>query len=89
MVARCQRGADCAGKRNNKIRRRPPLKTDEKEVEQVTPSDPATEGLQTVIPEFIIDTMARAILPSLRAFYASPEGRAAFEEWKRQQEKNT
>ena len=65
------------------------MKTEEKEVEQVIPSDPATEGLQTVIPEFIIDTMARAILPSLRAFYASPEGRAAFEEWKRQQEKNT
>ena len=55
-------------------------------MEQVTPVDPAIDGLQTVIPDFVIDTMARALLPSLRDFYASPEGQAAFEEWKRSQE---
>lgn len=51
----------------------------------MAPSDPATDGLQTAIPDFVIDTMARALLPSLRDFYASPEGQAAFEEWKRNQ----
>lgn len=55
----------------------------------MTSADPAIDGLETEIPEFIIDTMARAILPSLRDFYASPEGQAAFQKWKRQQEKNT
>lgn len=52
----------------------------------MAPGDPAIDGLQTVIPDFVIDTMARALFPSLRDFYASPEGQAAFEEWKRQQE---
>ena len=52
----------------------------------VTSADPATDGLQTVIPEFIIDTMARALLPMVRDFYASAEGQAAFEEWKHQKE---
>lgn len=65
--------------------KRPPLKN-EKEVERMTPADPTTDDLQTVIPDFVIDTMARALLPSLRDFYASPEGQAAFEEWKRSQE---
>lgn len=52
----------------------------------VISADPATDGLQTVIPEFIIDTMARALLPMVRDFYASAEGQASFEEWKRQKE---
>lgn len=38
-----------------------------------------------VIPDFEIDAIARALLPALRAFYASPEGQAAFEAWKRNQ----
>ena len=50
------------------------------------PAEPATDGLQSEIPEYIIETMARALLPTLRDFYASPEGQATFEEWKRQQE---
>ena len=55
-------------------------------MKQVTPADPATDGLQTAIPDFVIETMARALLPALQDFYASPEGQAAFKEWKRQQE---
>lgn len=43
------------------------------------------EGTQMVIPDFEIDAIARALLPTLRAFYASPEGQAAFEEWKQSQ----
>ena len=100
MVAGGQSGADGTGERNNKICHEvatidpisitaPQGRTFEdrkKEVEQVTPADPAIDVLQTVIPDYVIDTMARALRPSLRDFYASPEGQAAFEEWKRQQE---
>lgn len=53
----------------------------------VTPADlKRTENTQMVIPDFEIEAMARVLLPALRAFYASPEGQAAFEEWKRKQE---
>lgn len=53
----------------------------------MTPADPKrADDKQIVIPDFEIDAMARVLLPSLREFYASPEGQAAFEEWKRQQE---
>lgn len=41
----------------------------------------------TVIPDFEIETMARSLLPALQAFYASPEGKIAFEVW--QQERDT
>lgn len=44
-----------------------------------------TENMQMVIPDFEIDAMARVLLPALRAFYASAEGQAAYEEWKRNQ----
>ena len=43
---------------------------------------------QTVIPEFEIDTLARCLLPKMQAYFASPEGQAAFEEWK-QRQRNT
>lgn len=46
---------------------------------------PAIDGLQDHIPDDIIDTMARVLLPALRAFYDSPEGQAAFAEWKQKQ----
>lgn len=49
----------------------------------MTPADlKQEEGTQMVIPDFEIDAIARALLPTLRAFYASPEGQAAFKEWK-------
>ena len=43
-----------------------------------------TDDGQIVVPDFVIDTMARCLLPQLQAFYASPEGQAAFEEYKNQ-----
>lgn len=53
----------------------------------MTPADPKrADDKQIVIPDFEIDTIARVLLPALRTFYASPEGQAAFEKWKRQQE---
>lgn len=62
------------------------MKTKSREVVSVTPADlKQTEETQMVIPDFEIETMARVLLPALRAFYARPEGQAAFEEWKRQQ----
>ena len=47
---------------------------------------PAIDGLHEQIPDDIIDSMARVLLPALRAFYDSPEGQAAFEAWKQEQE---
>ena len=38
---------------------------------------------QTVIPDFEIDTLARCLLPKMQAYFASPEGQAAFEAWRR------
>lgn len=68
----------------------PQGQTTNKEAVTVTPADPKrTDDKQIAIPDFEIDAMARVLLPALRAFYASPEGQAAFEEWKCQQEKNT
>lgn len=40
---------------------------------------------QTVIPDFEIDALARCLLPKIQAYFASPEGQAAFQAWKRQQ----
>ncbi len=57
-----------------------------------TPSDPVNPVLsieavdhQTVIPDFEVDTLARCLLPKIQAYFANPEGQAAFEEWKRKQ----
>lgn len=49
-------------------------------------SSPTEEGPQIVIPDFKIESLARCLLPKIQAYFASPEGQAAFEEWKRQQE---
>lgn len=40
---------------------------------------------QLLIPDFEIDTLARCLLPKIRAYFDSPEGQAAFEEWQQQQ----
>ncbi len=40
---------------------------------------------QTIIPDFEIESIARCLLPHIQAYFASPEGQAAFEEWKRKQ----
>jgi len=41
--------------------------------------------MEKVIPDFEIEAIARRIYPTLRAFYDSPEGQAAFEKWKQEQ----
>ena len=40
------------------------------------------------IPDFVIDSLARCLLPKIQAYFDSPEGKAEFEKWK-QQQKNT
>jgi len=34
------------------------------------------------IPDYEIDALARCLLPSIQAYFESPEGQAAFERWK-------
>ena len=35
------------------------------------------------IPDSVVDTLARCLLPKMQAYFASPEGQAAFEAWRR------
>ena len=44
-----------------------------------------TEDQQAVIPDFEVDALARCLLPKMQTYFASPEGQAAFEKWKQQQ----
>ncbi len=41
---------------------------------------------QTEIPDFVIDTLARCLLPKIQAYFDSPEGQAEFEAWKKEQQ---
>ena len=43
----------------------------------------------TAIPDFEIESLARCLLPKMQAFFDTPEGQAAFEAWKQQQEQRT
>ena len=45
----------------------------------------AEEREETVIPDFEIESLARCLLPKIQAYFESPEGQAAFAEWKKQQ----
>ena len=40
------------------------------------------------IPEYVIDSMARALLPAILEFYSVEENRQAFEKWKVEQNDN-
>ena len=51
-------------------------------------NSPETDDTGMVVPDFVIESLARGLLPTLRAFYDSPEGQMAFERWKAEQEKN-
>ena len=35
------------------------------------------------LPDYVFESFARALLPSIQEYYAAPEGRAAYEEWKK------
>lgn len=38
------------------------------------------------IPDSVVDTLARCLLPKMQAYFSSPEGKAEFEKWKKRQE---
>lgn len=37
------------------------------------------------IPDDVVETLARCLLPKIQEYFESPEGQAEFEEWKRRQ----
>lgn len=41
-----------------------------------------------VVPEYIIDSIARCLLPKVQAYFESNEGQKEFETWKQNQEKH-
>ena len=47
-----------------------------------------SETKKNDVPDFVVETQARCLLPKIQAYFDSPEGKAEFEEWK-QQRKNT
>ena len=49
------------------------------------PDNVAEEREETVVPDFEIEALARCLLPKIQAYFESPEGQAAFAEWKKQQ----
>ena len=51
--------------------------------------DMAEEREETVVPDFEIEALARCLLPKIQAYFESPEGQAAFEAWKKQQNSYT
>lgn len=51
--------------------------------------DMAEEREETVIPDFEIESLARCLLPKIQAYFEIPEGQAAFEAWKKQQNSDT
>ncbi len=45
-------------------------------------------GKMKSVPDSVIESMARCLLPKIQAFYESDEGKKMFEEWLVQQEAN-
>lgn len=43
---------------------------------------------QNAIPEYVIDSLARCLLPTIQTYFDSPEGQAAFERWKQEHNKS-
>lgn len=39
---------------------------------------------QDAIPEYVIDSLARCLLPTIQAYFGSPEGQTAFVRWKQE-----
>ncbi len=48
--------------------------------------EPDINSPQAEIPDFVIDTLTRCLLPKIQAYFESPEGQAEFEAWKKEQQ---
>jgi hypothetical protein len=48
------------------------------------PPDSENKGME--VPDHVIDTLARCLLPKIQAYFESPEGQTDFEAWKREHE---
>lgn len=44
------------------------------------------QGPSAEIPDSVIETLARCLLPKIREFFESPEGKEEYERWKQQKE---
>ena len=44
---------------------------------------------QDIIPEYVIDSLARCLFPAIQAYFESSEGQAAFERWKKENKSKT
>ena len=51
----------------------------------MTPAEVKGEEDTQVVPDFVIESMARCLLPQVQAYYARPEGQAAYAAWKQKQ----
>lgn len=40
---------------------------------------------KTEIPDFVLDSLARALLPAIQKYFETEEGKKAFENWKKEQ----
>jgi hypothetical protein len=47
------------------------------------------ERYEYYVPADAIEALARCLLPTIRSYYESDEGKAAFAEWKAQQDTET
>lgn len=45
--------------------------------------------LKSDLPEYVIEDIARCILPDIIAYYESEEGQKEFEKWKAEQKANS
>lgn len=44
-------------------------------------------NMNKVIPNYVIESIARTVLPDIIAFYESEEGRKEYDAWKREQDR--
>lgn len=40
---------------------------------------------KTGIPDFVLDSLARALLPAIQKYFETEEGKKSFENWKKEQ----
>ena len=68
----------------------PPVPTGKEEYAYRKGGVPATEVIKTNqserLPKTAVESLARALLPQMRAYFASDEGEAALKQWRAERE---